>query len=272
MLLPIHVTNTIISTLTQTWNITRFAFGANNIDTFATNVNSSGVPNVPNITLRVRYPKYSYSPSKRVGGTGFYANPAVLQNATSATLQYQVLFDRTFDPVLGGKLPGLYIGDGTDFSGGSGGNHTENSSCRIAWRANWLAEAYVYLPTQQPEYYRLQNKNDLITNRRFGDSLWRSSFTFQPNVWNNVTIHIRLNTFNTTRNNTSEAKANGLLGVTINNVTRSFDKIVWTTNPEHRIRTIVFSTFFGGSTERYATPNDTWTYFKNIYTFNHTLI
>ena len=62
-----------------------------------------------NTVLRVEYPKGSFKPSARpVGGTGFYAQPINLKNATFVSFSYQVFFPENFNFVRGGKLPGLY--------------------------------------------------------------------------------------------------------------------------------------------------------------------
>jgi hypothetical protein len=250
-------------------NVTKIIFGEDNYN--VTNVINSVTNNtktnntVTNNTktnnekiLKVYYPAGSSSPSKNpVGGMGVYATNQNLKNATDVIFSYAVKFDKTFDPVLGGKLPGLYINK-DNFQGGSGGKHTNNTSCRIAWRANFSAEAYIYLPRdiqQHDDYYT----QDLIQNKIYGDSLWRRQFQFHPTDWNNVSLHIRLNTFNDFVPN-----KDGLIELSINNKTMSFDRLIWTTQDDYRIQTVIFETFFGGSSPKAATPIDTWSYFKNI--------
>lgn len=231
------------------WNIIRVAFGKGN--------NNHEIIN--GTVLAVHYPKGSYSPSKLpVGGIGFYSNPDEINMAKEVLLTYQVKFDETFDPVLGGKLPGLFINAGANTTGGSGGKHTDNASCRIAWRANFSAEAYLYLPKsnqiQSQEYESL-----VIKNGQYGDSLWRHQLRFDSHNWNNVSIQLRLNNLKD-----NVAIQDGLLQVTINNITQKFDKIIWRTDTKHFINTIIFETFFGGSSPKTATPHDTWTYFQNV--------
>lgn len=248
-----------LANLSSDWNIRKFGFGKDNVSI------KTDFGKLNETVLSVFYPSGSYSPSKKVGGVGFYSNPPILKSASEATLSYKVYFDSTFDPVYGGKLPGLFIGNGYNFSGGSGGNHTENSSCRIAWRSNFTGEVYLYVPeSQSQEYYNTKN---FFSNGKYGDSLWKSSFQFVKDDWNNVTVKIRLNTFSR-ENGTFIQLPNGKLEVTINNNTEKFDKLVWTNNQSHRIHTLLFSTFFGGSTEKYGSKNDTYSYFKNIQVFN----
>jgi hypothetical protein len=228
------------------WNIIKIAFGKTNNHEI-----------IDNSILKVYYPKGSYSPSKLpVGGIGFYSNPSEIKMASEVIFTYQVRFDKTFDPVLGGKLPGLFINNGINTTGASGGKYSNNASCRIAWRSNFSAEAYLYLPTrdQDPEYNSM-----IIQNGIYGDSLWRHSFSFNPLEWNDVYIRLKLNKV---KNNIPIK--DGELEITINNNTRSFNKIIWRIDDYNYINTIIFETFFGGSTPKTATPKDTWSYFKHI--------
>ena len=262
-------------------NIIRIAFGKQNINvintldfntsinntlTNNTSINNTSInknANVKNETIfKIFYPKNSYSPSKLpVGGSGFFISPDNIFLANEVIFSYQVYFDPSFKPVLGGKLPGLFIGKSrgkSDTFGASGGNYTDNASCRIAWRANFSTEAYVYLPTrtQHPDYYKIPG---LVQNPIFGDSLWRSILQFNPMIWNTVSMRLKLNNIKG-----GIPIADGELQVTINDKTQKFNKLIWRTTNDHFINSILFETFFGGSKREAATPNDTWSYFKNI--------
>lgn len=234
------------------WNIVKIGWGRTN--------NNHEV--LKNNTLKVYYPKGSYSPSKNPqGGIGFYASPKHVFPTNEVELTYQVKFDDTFQPNLGGKLPGLFLGTGiqkTDMVGSSGGQSLESTaSIRVAWRKDFKAEAYVYVPRNQTwEYYK---NNDIITNGKYGDSLWRNSLEFNKEDWNTVNIYLKLNTLNDDTPNTD-----GILKLTINNTTKQFDKLIWRTNKVTSITSILFSTFFGGSSNESATPNDTWIYFRSM--------
>jgi len=241
--LPIYLLTTLQNA--PVWNISRVSFGKDNRNHNVLN----------NDTLAVFYPSGSYTPSiKPQGGIGFFASPNEMLPAESITLQYQVQFDDTFDPVLGGKLPGLFISKGKEFKASSGGKHDDNSaSVRIAWRKNFDAELYVYLPSNQDPAY--DGIDSVFKNKKFGDSLWRGDFKLYKSVWNNISISVKLNDVN---------KKNGLVNVTINGINRNFDKICWRQNKSSKISAVFFQTFFGGSTAEYATPHDTWSYFRNI--------
>lgn len=246
---------TLISNLQQAsiWNIVKIGWGKENLNHQI----------LPDNSLKVYYPAGSYSPSNfPQGGIGFYASPNEIFPSDHVMLSYEFKFDETFQPVLGGKLPGVLLsepGDTFDLNFGSGGKHNnKTSSLRLAWRKDFSAEAYVYIPKNQTqEYYQTEN---YVKNEVYGDSLWRGIFTFKKNEWNKIYIRVKLNTFNTQGN----ANSDGILSMNINGVNKRFNKLIWTTNISTKITTILFSTFFGGSSNKYATPIDTWIYFKNF--------
>jgi hypothetical protein len=235
------------------WNISKIGWGKDNKNHQVLDDGS----------LKVFYPKGSYSPSKSIqGGIGFYASPENMFPAQELIFSYDVKFDETFQSVLAGKLPGLFFSEGTDkkyMREASGGKHSNTtSSLRIVWRKDFDVEAYVYLPkNQSPEYQQIPN---LIQNDDFGDSLWRGLFKFQPTQWNKIMIRVKMNTFD----KDGTPNANGILEICINEQRQKFTTLIWTTNPSTSITAILFSTFFGGSSEKYATPVDTWSYFKNF--------
>jgi hypothetical protein len=230
------------------WNISKIIIGKNNKNHEIVNGD----------TLKVLYPKGSYSPSKMPqGGIGFYASPREVFPSKEVVLKYEVYFNNTFNPVYGGKLPGLYIGSLTarDFKGASGGKYSNTSaSIRIAWRKNLIGEAYLYVP----RLYQLEGFERLpgfVRNGKYGDSIWRGAFKFEKELWNKVTIRVKLN---------DVSKANGELEIDINGGNQRYNEIVWRTNEDVGLREIIFETFFGGSTIKYATPVDTHSYFRNV--------
>lgn len=237
------------------WNITKVSHGKNVslhriTDDPATHSGS---------VLQVNYPAGSYKPSASiVGGIGVYASPAAIFPARSVQLSYEVFFPANFDPIKGGKLPGLYIGP----PGAAGGNHLNNeASCRIMWRKNnlvggFMAEAYVYInETQVPSYYQIPGlKLDAVD----GDSVWRGIINFKKGSWNKIDMLLSANTMTA-----GLANADGFLNLTINSVSQSFDKFIYTTTAS-AINGITFTTFFGGSDATWATLVATSTFFKNV--------
>lgn len=250
LLLPI-VSFLNITNWFQSWEITKVSFGIDE-----KNVQVIGDTDV----LKVTYPKMSYSPSKLpVGGVGFFASPKEIFMSKHLILSYQVRFDPLFDPVLGGKLPGLFLSRSRfETKGSSGGKYNSNTaSIRLAWRKDFDGEVYVYLPkSQNKEYFQLPG---FRSNGKYGDSLWKGFLKFDHVNWNNVTLEVKLNTI---YNNIPQE--DGMLSITINNNTFSFDKVVFREKQEIMLTSLLFDTFFGGGSEKYATPNETYTYFKNI--------
>lgn len=237
------------------WNITKVGHGDDN------SLHQLAVDPVTKLgnVLKVNYPAGSYKPSAPiVGGIGFYASPTSIFPARSVRLSYEVFFPIDFNPVKGGKLPGLFIGP----PGASGGNHVSNeASCRIMWRKNnpqggIMTEAYVYLAkTQDPTYYTIPNQ---VLDPTYGDSLWRGIFNYNKGSWNKIDMYLTVNSMESGKPN-----RDGKLTLTINGVTRNFDKFIWTTTGS-LITGIIFTTFFGGSDSSWATPVATSTYYKNF--------
>lgn len=241
-----------ITSFLNTWSITKNSFGIHE-----GNVEIVG----ENDTLRVFYPKSSYSPSKLpVGGLGVFSSPKEIFMSEHVILNYQFRFDETFQPMYGGKLPGLFLSrDPFETNGSSGGKSNSNSaSIRLAWRNDFNGEVYVYLPKniQNPDYYKIPG---FRSNGKYGDSLWKNEIKFDKLNWNNVTLEIKLNTIEE-----GTPQQNGVLFVQINDNHYSFDKIVFREKKEVKVSSFLFNTFFGGSSIKYATPIDTYTYFKNI--------
>lgn len=69
---------------------------------------------------------------------------------------------------------------------------------------------------------------------------------------------MKLNTFDGDRPN-----FDGILAVCINGVECLFDKLVYV-DQQANIEGIMFSTFFGGSDASWATPHDTFIYFRDF--------
>ena len=237
----------------ESWNIVKVGFGRDNANHRIAKVD--GAP-----CMAVFYPANSLTPTSvpkhPLGGLGFYAAPPAIFPANDVEFKYSVLFDAGFNPQKGGKLPGLYISPpgAANFSGGSGGDKTATTaSCRIMWRQDLAAEAYVYRPADQgPAYEALPSS---VYNATYGDSLWRGILKFSKNAWNQVAIRVRMN---------AVGQADGFVSVSINGVKCEFDKMIWRTDPSVCVSSVLVDTFYGGSSADYACPCDTYTYFKDF--------
>ena len=247
--------------------------------------------------LKVKYPKDSFKPSaEHEGGIGFYASPSIFPT-NEIVFSYELFFDEQFDPQLGGKLPGIFIGP----PGASGGRKSnDNASCRLMWRTfanpfikaqmetlnnkkiripmpsvNEISkikeqemkngdiecEAYVYCSSDQDESY--SKIDGFVGNPKFGDSLWRGYAKLTKNIWNKIFIYLKMNTFTG-----KKANKDGLLQLNINGYEFIYEKIKWTEN-EAKIEGIAFDTFFGGGSEKFASPVNTSINFRNICIFNN---
>jgi hypothetical protein len=255
--LSLDATELVDFTNAPSWNIIKVGHGR---DSSLHQIAVDPVTNLGNV-LKINYPKGSYKPSGKmiVGGIGIYAAPTSIFPCRSVGLSYELFFPADFNPVKGGKLPGLFIGP----PGASGGNHvTGQASSRIMWRKNnvqggIMTEAYVYVPQpQDPAYTSIPN---LILDPTYGDSLWRGLLNYNKGSWNKIDMLLTLNTITS-----GVANHDGKLSLTINGVTQHYDKFIWTTI-DTLITGIVFDTFFGGSDSSWATPVDTSTYFKNFH-------
>ena len=207
-----------------------------------------------NDTLVVRYPKRSYNPSGPIrGGFQFYASPSVFPTM-KVKFSYQVLFPKKFNWVKGGKLPGIWIGS----IGANGGEHIDNgASFRLMWRDKGELEAYVYVPTNQSTNFI--DKTQAITNNEYGVSLWRGRFNITAGSWTNISLVVVMNT--------ATDKYDGVISLTVNNITTTFDQMYW--GDSHLdIAGLMMHTFFGGSDSSWATTTDQTVSFKNFQVTN----
>ncbi len=224
----------------SSWNVVKYVYGDNNWNV------------VDNETSEVVYPAKSINPSSDTqGGFNFYVSPQGTFPAQEVYLSYQVKFTgddnsnrkllADFDWVKGGMLPGLWIGR----MGALDSNYLEDgSSCRIMWRKNGMVEAYLYVNTQIPEFYQLPG---YFNNKPHGESMYRGFANFVVGDWNTVVLRIKLNTV---------GQYDGILQISINNKTLTYDKMNWRNNDSILINGILMHSFFGGSDDTWATPKE----------------
>lgn len=182
--------------------------------------------------LRVNYPEGTSSPSDaEEGGAGFVMPVPALRQADRACLRYRVRFPTGFDFVKGGKLPGLYGGDGP--TGGDEVTGKNGFSMRFMWRKQGQGELYEYVVNKDSDY---------------GESVGRGRWHFTPGQWISVEEEIVLN---------DPAKENGIARVWINGQpTLEQQGIVYRTTDDVHIDGLMFSTFFGGHGSDWRTPRD----------------
>ncbi|KDN44455.1 hypothetical protein RSAG8_05502, partial [Rhizoctonia solani AG-8 WAC10335] len=147
--------------------------------------------------LEVFFPEGSINPGNSPqGGADFYGNPLpALMEAQNVTfgrkLPPGVFLPVDFDPVRGGKLPGLYGGK----TGCSGGDAALDCfSTRLMWRANSDGELYLYAPKDKQTTEVCNTPPRSICEADYGLSIGRGSFKFTPGQWTHVSQTVVLNT------------------------------------------------------------------------------
>lgn len=105
--------------------------------------NSSGDNSSP--VLQITYPEGSFNDNS--GGAQFYTlwNTSDGSQFETMIASYEVAFDPSFDPVLGGKLPGLR--GGVNATGCSGGKEPTGDDCfsaRVMWRKAFAGEREIF--------------------------------------------------------------------------------------------------------------------------------
>lgn len=224
------------------WNYTKIVYGNDTVQV------------IDNNTLVVKYPQGSYSPSSEIeGGFSFYMSPKNMNLTDEVYFSYKVKFgNNNFNWVRGGMLPGIWIGR----MGAFGGVFLEDgASMRVMWRSQGFAEAYVYVPpVQDSDYYKLPG---YVKNEGFGDSLGRGLLRFNQEEWNDIVMHVKLNT---------PGNFDGILELTINGLLLKYEKMNWR-NGSEPISGFMMQSFFGGADQSWATPVDQEISFKDFKVF-----
>ncbi|CCO29473.1 polysaccharide lyase family 14 protein [Rhizoctonia solani AG-1 IB] len=187
------------------FNILKYGFGKSNLKVVQGIPRSASLAaNVPTPTgylewnnemyaLEVFFPEGSINPGNSPqGGADFYASPLpALAEAQNVTFAYSVFLPVDFEPVRGGKLPGLYGGK----TGCSGGDAALDCfSTRLMWRANSEGELYLYAPKDKQTYEVCNTPPRSICEADYGLSIGRGSFRFTPGRWTHVSQTVVLNT------------------------------------------------------------------------------
>ncbi|KAF9430569.1 hypothetical protein BGZ94_006057 [Podila epigama] len=253
--------------LVQNWSTTyhTIAIGGKDIsfvaDPFDNNAPGSGSTNTTdggNQVLRIVYPKGSYAPSMGPvqGGAQFYSTPFGDQaQYTKMMISYDVAFPEGFMWQHGGKLPGIF--GGAPYSGCSGGDQatTDCLTMRLMWRESGAGEVYAYVPAEAKS--KFCKTPEVSCNDQYGKSVGRGLIYFRPGVWNRLDLVMDINE--------PAGSQNGILKVYMNgNQVVSLNNVPYRTTGMVGFQGLMFSSFFGGSEPSYATPVDTFVYFRNV--------
>jgi len=214
--------------------IVEAAFGAERLTGVEENIEVVSGDGGEGRFLRVRYPEDSVNfgsadDETPLGGAQFYAPVGA---AKASCLHYRVRFEEDFDFAKGGKLPGLYAGEAP--SGGEKVSGKDGWSVRLMWRKEGEGELYEYIYNKKGKY---------------GLSVGRGSFTFPRGRWVDVDLEVVLN---------EAGRRNGEARLWIDGrpVIEQDDIVYSIEDADHLEGGLMFSTFFGGSSDSWASPKD----------------
>jgi hypothetical protein len=177
-------------------------------------------PGRPGRALRVTYPAGEF------GGRAGVQFALRLRPRDDLHLRYRVRFDRRFDFVRAGKLPGLAGGDAN--SGGDIPDGRDGWSGRLQWLGGGGIENYMYLPTS----------DDFGTH-----FVWRRA-RLSRGDWNCLEMRYRLN-----RPGRSDGRIQSWLD---GRPVLNRGGLRFRDTGALRIDQVFFSTFFGGNDDDYA--------------------
>ncbi|KAJ3515018.1 hypothetical protein NLJ89_g2016 [Agrocybe chaxingu] len=229
--------------------------------------NESSLP-APEYAWEALYPEGSINPSGEIpGGFGFYLSgpPAFaksLENASEAVFSYRMMIQEGWEWVKGGKVPGVFGGNGDLSYGCTGGRQEERCQCfnlRPMWRPNSVGELYAYFPlTTENRDQLLAVPPKSIENSDYGFSVGRDAFRFDRAVgrWIAVAFRIKLNDVGCT---------NGEIELWIDgqSVIKT-DGLTLRSSQDGKIKGMHFQTFFGGNGKDWASPKDQKAWFADV--------
>jgi len=199
--------------------------------------------------LEIKYPKASLGPEQ--GGAQWISY--LPETREKVTASYWVKFQKNFDFVLGGKLPGLVGGhqDGHSDSTITGGVHPTGKngwSARIMWRKGGQIVQYVYHMNQPGKWGE--------------DFKWKVSGApalFKPGVWQKLTTEVTMNT---------PGKKNGRIRSWLDDKPAlDVQNLEFRSIKDLKIDAFYFSTFFGGDEPDWAATKDERIRFDDFQVF-----
>jgi hypothetical protein len=183
--------------------------------------------------LRVQYPAGSYG--SNAGGVGWRFD---FGRREAAELRYTVRFDKAFEFVRGGKLPGLCGGPET-ITGGDAVNGENGFSARLMWREDGRGQAYVYHMHQPSKY---------------GEEIdFPETFRFVPGASIEIRLQVEMN---------RAGKRDGQLRIWADShlvVERT--NLQWRRSSTYGVDSVLFNTFHGGGDASWAPTTEAWAEF-----------
>lgn len=162
-------------------------------------------------------------------------------------MSYDLMFDSNFSfgsEYRGGKLPGITAGNRCS----SSCDGTDGFAARFMWRRDGEGELYLCYLDKSSEYC-----DDIY----FTDPTTSKTFKFEKGQKYTIEEYVRLNTGATNYDGQIKVQINGQDVLNV-------DEIRLVTNDD-KIDTFYLSMFYGGSTSKWQTSNDSYLYIDNIY-------
>ncbi len=191
--------------------------------------------------LRIHYPINKFSPQR--SGISFRAWLPVQTTTQETCVSFLSRFKQGFEFSSMGKL-GAGLAAGVEATGGKAANGNNGFSGRLEWQtstnsgtgAGRLAALVYSYGTESPsaKYYS-QKSND-------------SLFIFKSNRWYNLEMCLKENSFS----ESGEAMPNGQVKTYIDGELKQIkDGLIFKLEPELMVDQLLFTTFFGGNSEKY---------------------
>ena len=191
--------------------------------------------------LSVKFPAHTYGSEKN----GAVWRLQFDSSYSAVEVRFDVMFKKGFDFVRGGKLPGLFGGNGN--TGGNKPSGDDGFSARMMWRDDGRVVQYLYYPDQPDRYGHQIPWIDATTGRQI---------QFVPGKWHTVVHQLSINT---------PGKRDGRLHAFFDNQpVLKMDSIRFRDTDTFSIDGFVFSTFFGGGDNSWQTTANEAVYFDNF--------
>ncbi|KAJ7017896.1 polysaccharide lyase family 14 protein [Mycena alexandri] len=241
----------------------------------------------PSLAWEAFYPKGSINPSAPIpGGFGFYVSgptdfaTKLQSGATHVILSYRMTLQNDWEWVKGGKLPGIFGGEGDSSYACTGGRQQERSKCfnvRPMWRSKGVGELYTYIPMTPTNRERLLAvPPSSKENADYGFSVGRNAFNLNMAIgkWVSLAFRVKLNSIGSEDGAIFSCPSSyclsskfylGELELWVDGKSViSATGLTLRDSESSRIKGAHFQTFFGGHQDDWASPKDQRAWFADL--------
>ncbi len=198
-------------------------------------------PDSGTTSLTVKFPAHTFGSEKN----GAVWRLQFDSSYSAVEVRFDVMFQKGFDFVRGGKLPGLFGGKGN--TGGNKPTGRDGFSARMMWREDGRAVQYLYYPDQPDRYGHQIPWVDPTTDKQV---------RFIPGQWHTIIHRLVMNT---------PGKRDGRLQAFFDDqLVLKMDTIRFRDTDTFSIDGFLFSTFFGGGDSSWQTTAEETVYFDNF--------